>query len=64
MKPLFTEKDFTDEGGYLLSPRWVVEMANEKVKPLIEALEILSFIGCYHCSDEASAALEKIKEKE
>lgn len=36
---MFTESDFTDDGGYLLSPREAVRRANEKVAQMRDALD-------------------------
>lgn len=34
----FTESDFTDMGGYLLAPKYVVEVANQKLFAVCEEL--------------------------
>lgn len=36
---IFTIRDFTDDGGYLLNPNHCIEKANKKVQRMKETLE-------------------------
>lgn len=40
MKPPFTMKDICDDGGYLLSPSFVLERINSRVSRLLEATKL------------------------